>query len=298
MDIKQDSIYDPIRIIRINAGKHTGLHKMYISEKIFRKDYPKEKIYFPYYNADSINQWCMTDDGWIIQLLELYCCVNKGYKQENVPGRQSGHIYTQANAYKLLGNVVLYKFACRRCRVIWHSDSTVNASRFFGCALKMDDGHITENYNPLGKYMNPRKRHLITLMVAGASPVKAYMDAYNRPYNIAKTHAYRLIVKDPMIIEELGRHMKENIIDDLDKQEMSGDYLLQQMKNMIEDEKTTANVKAGLIMFLTKIRYHLTEKTGYLPDINDIRKAGGRIDMDTNPGELKDKLIKRVNGEQ
>lgn len=250
---------------------------MYISEKIFRTEHPDEKLYFPYWEATKSGDWCKCDDGWITQLLDTYQLRNIAHK--------SGQVTT------------VYRFSARMCRTYQRADGSLDASKFYGDVVKLDCNHMTENYNPLGKYMSEKKRKFVMLLCAGDLPGIAYMKAYNVPYRRALTMGYRIAMQDENVIKEMNKHMKSNIIEDLEKHGISGDYIMNELKRTIEDNKTTSQVRAAILLFLTKVTYGLEHKGLIKPDPNDLRGVGGTATigiMDNHPEELRSKLLERA----
>jgi hypothetical protein len=70
-----------MRIYRINKGKFTGEYEVFDSVKEFRESYPKEKLFDPWYSLEVVaGNWCVADDGYIIQCLHRYNLQNR-YRQ-------------------------------------------------------------------------------------------------------------------------------------------------------------------------------------------------------------------------
>lgn len=294
-------VYDPIKIIRINDGIHKGLHYLFISEKLFREHedgkYKNITIYRPWFAAEKDGDWCFTDDGWVVQLLKKTILFRKRYRDRDQMLDDTHDVYVQKQLEKrgILGQTITYKFPFRMGRVYFRTDGTINATRLDGSYCKVNQSNITNNFNPLGKYMNERKRAFIINMVSGLPPAIAYMKAYNVPYKRAKTSAYRLAMNDPQVIEELQKHMKLSLTEDLEKHGITGDYLLQEIKKTVDDNKTNSQVRAAMLLFLTKLTYNIDSKNQLPPpDSNDLRLSGGSAIIERSPDELKNALQRRL----
>jgi hypothetical protein len=249
----KDSIYDPIRYVRIAKGPNEGWHPMYISMKEFRKDYPHDTVYRPYWECKNIGDWCMTDDGWIVQCLNKYELIPKFYKDRVKLNTES---FNNKNA------VQCFKFSARTCNVYVRKDGTIKASKFLGTEVKLDPGRLSINYNPLGKYITERKKHFIALIVMGKSPTAAYMDSHKVSYGVAKSNAYNLLMKDEKVMKEISRRMGTNLLDDLNNTGITSDYIINELKSMIDDKKTNSAVKSALLLFLLKVQYKMDVKIG------------------------------------
>jgi hypothetical protein len=284
----KDSIYDPIRYIRIAKGPNEGWHPMYISLKEFRKEHTKEEVptvYRPYWECEKIGDWCYTDDGWIIQCLNKYELVPTFYKERIKLNPES---LNNRNA------VQCFKFAARTCNVYCRKDGTLKATKFYGVEVKLDSTRLSENYNPLGKYITEKKKHFITLVVTGSSPASAYMISHKVSYGIAKSNAYNLLMKDERVMKEISRRMGTNLIDDLNNKGMNSDYILDELKKMIDNKKTNSNVKQALLLFLLKVQYKMETRTTGLIDHNKITNA----EIIGDPEENRQKLLNNINNKE
>lgn len=287
-DINTKEITDPVRKIRITKGPHEGWHNVYYSEKVFREYYSKEEvpiIYRPYWTCKKAGDWIFTDDGYIVQVLDY---------RELIPSFYRNRVKRNPNSPNPKNSVIVIRTAARLCKVYTDKNGNLNASKFYGSAIKLTDGHLTENYNPMGKYITEKKKHFITLIVAGKSPAQAYMEVYKRNYQDAKNKAYNLLMKDEKMLKEISRRMGTNLIDDLNQTGMTSEYVLNEMKKMIDNKQTASATKAELIKFLIKMHYQLEMLSGKATDKNKIR-AGYTVvgDADENRNNLKKQLAEK-----
>lgn len=220
--------FDPIRQIRVYGGRFQGWHKIYCSEKVFRKDNPKYKkdIIRPYWEGEP-NDWVFADDGYVLQILDKYELINKFYKKMSEKMDK--------------GKTTVFIFATRMTRIYKRMDGTINANRFLGNYIPLYRNNLApETYNPLGRYMTERKRNFVLHLANGLPPSIAYMKAYNVNYSLAKSRGYRLAIEDEEVMEELRKHTNTNILDDLDDIDMTGPEILKCIKEIrkeIKEEK-------------------------------------------------------------
>jgi hypothetical protein len=276
-------IFDPVKQVRIARGPYKGWHNLYISEKIFKLTH-NEDVIFPYWEGTT-GSWVRVDDGWILQILNEYT-LNKKVNFEKPTAKRDW------------GFTKVFVTAVRMARVYWRKDGSMNASRLFGSTVVLERSHMTENFNPLGRYMNERKRLFILNIVNGMTPAIAYMKAYNVSYGMAKGKAYHLAMRDTQVREELAKHMKSTVIEDMEKKGMTGDYLMDEIKKTIDSNKLNSQVRAAMLLFLTKLSYNIESRQLTRGDPNDLRQHGGLGEILHTPDEVRGQLMERANREE
>lgn len=228
------------------------------------------------------------DDSFVSQLLLKYPLYRQ-FRDKTQKGTEHG--WTE-----------MLVFANKSMRLYHQVNGSVNPRRYLGGVSRLNSrGGEDECQSPIGKYMSDKKRQLALLIATGMTPAAAYAKAYNVGYVKARTVAYRAIIDDPLMLKEIKKHMKENIMDDLEKAGMTGDYLINEIKKTIEENRTNSQVRAAMLLFLTKIKYGLQDKGGaaFQRDMNDIRSVGANvsISLDNDPESIRKQLLERSNAE-
>jgi len=244
--------FDPKRQVRVRRGKHAGFHTIYNSVLAFKTEHANTEPKHPWWESE-VGDWVIADDGFIVQVLDKYELVNKKYHKDR-------HLMTTCKTY-------VYIFCNKTTSAYVRKDGSVHASRYLGSYVSLERNHMSNNYNPLGKSLTERKKQFIMYIVAGHTPAIAYMKAYKKPFSIAKRNGYRLAMQDEQVMSELERHVKRDLLHDMEKNGITPEYLMSKIKGTIDNNKENSQVRAAMILFLTKLTYGIGAKTE-LPIIN------------------------------
>lgn len=248
--------FDPKRQVRVRRGKHAGFHTIYNSVKSFKEDYANTEPKHPWWESD-VGDWVIADDGFVVQVLDKYELVNKKYHKDR-------HLMTRCKTY-------VFIFCNKTTSAYVRKDGSVHASRYLGSYVSLQRNHMSNDYNPLGKTLTERKKQFILLVVAGHTPAIAYMKAYKKPFSVAKRNGYRLAMQDEQVMSEIERHIKRDLLRDMESKGITPEYLMMKLKDTIDNNKENSQVRAGVLLFLTKLMYGIGGKNDLpAPDTNKI----------------------------
>lgn len=216
-----------MRIYTKRNGNHQGQHLIFdtIDEAIEElsgdsKDLnvnkqdltlPKRNVFQPWYAGNQMD-WVMSDDGRIVQILEL----NFLYKYRKDGSRttfRNGRPYYTAYFKTCFGTYSYFTLKDGSFKV-YH---TMNADVNLVMDIAVHNGSLSKSFEhrPFGKYLtNDKKMFVYWLWRSGFDPVVAYIKAYkgtinwkNKPYVVDKALQ---LCQDPYVIEELKYYMQKD----------------------------------------------------------------------------------------
>jgi hypothetical protein len=194
-----------LRYFEVRRGKYTGQHKIYNDVVEAEADGIKN-IKVPWYRPDvEIGDWCVADDGYVLQLLHKNTLINKR------------HISGQRTDYYRFCNGTFYVYYGKRGKR--------NIKNFYGNVAQSNKSSLSQS-SSLGRYMNSKKKYFVTLLASGLDPYNAYAKAYKASMLYTKSAAYiwkqiDMLLSDELVRKELMNELKPTIklLEDQIKQE-------------------------------------------------------------------------------
>lgn len=186
-----------MRQFTIRKGVYAGEHIIYDSIEEARSE--GKKVYSPWYTDDvEPGDWCVSDDGYVLQLLKRDKLINKRHK--------SGQ-YTD-----------YFRFCNGTFYVYYAKGGKRSIKNFYGVASANHKSSLG-NTSALGKYMTLKKKHFVTLVAQGFDPYHAYVRAY-KVNGASKNNIWiqvNKLLSDPVVKTELMEQLKP-VIFKLEKQ--------------------------------------------------------------------------------
>lgn len=185
-----------MREFEVRRGLYTGKHIIYDSVAEAEANGIKN-IKSPWYRSDvEIGDWCVSDDGYVLQLLHKNTLINKR------------HVSGQKTDY--------YRFCTGTVWVYYGKRGKNNIKNFYGNVASSHKSSLG-NTPSLGRYMTVKKKYFVTLLASGVDPYSAYVKAYKTMQLFTKSAAYiwkqiDTLLNDPLVRKELMKELKPTIV--------------------------------------------------------------------------------------
>ena len=196
-------------------------HYAYESEEEFRKAHPDTPLITDWKQAEE-GDWCVSDDGKIVQILKKGCLVDKK-KRDNDYIRTVIGMFNHRGSSPFVGTV---------------KDEIYRFTKKTGYQVKT------------GGYLTDAKKSFAKYVAHGMDPVKAYQKAF--PKTISLDHAERrstLLLKNKTVRQAVDKEI-ENLMSEVG---ITKRYLLETTKDVIDKIDVRDNDKLRAIETLMKI---------------------------------------------
>ena len=196
-------------------------HYAYESEEEFRKAHPDTPLIIDWKQAEE-GDWCVSDDGKIVQILKKGCFVDKK-KRDNDYIRTVIGMFNHRGSSPFVGTV---------------KDEIYRFTKKTGYQVKT------------GGYLTDAKKSFAKYVAHGMDPVKAYQKAF--PKTISLDHAERrstLLLKNKTVRQAVDKEI-ENLMSEVG---ITKRYLLETTKDVIDKIDVRDNDKLRAIETLMKI---------------------------------------------
>ena len=196
-------------------------HYAYESEEEFRKAHPDTPLITDWKQAEE-GDWCISDDGKIVQILKKGCFVDKK-KRDNDYIRTVIGMFNHRGSSPFVGTV---------------KDEIYRFTKKTGYQVKT------------GGYLTDAKKSFAKYVAHGMDPVKAYQKAF--PKTISLDHAERrstLLLKNKTVRQAVDKEI-ENLMSEVG---ITKRYLLETTKDVIDKIDVRDNDKLRAIETLMKI---------------------------------------------
>ena len=196
-------------------------HYAYESEEEFRKAHPDTPLITDWKQAEE-GDWCVSDDGKIVQILKKGCFVDKK-KRDNDYIRTVIGMFNHRGSSPFVGTV---------------KDEIYRFTKKTGYQVKT------------GGYLTDAKKSFAKYVAHGMDPVKAYQKAF--PKTISLDHAERrstLLLKNKTVRQAVDKEI-ENLMSEVG---ITKRYLLETTKDVIDKIDVRDNDKLRAIETLMKI---------------------------------------------
>ena len=196
-------------------------HYAYESEEEFRKAHPDTPLITDWKQAEE-GDWCVSDDGKIVQILKKGCFVDKK-KRDNDYIRTVIGMFNHRGSSPFDGTV---------------KDEIYRFTKKTGYQVKT------------GGYLTDAKKSFAKYVAHGMDPVKAYQKAF--PKTISLDHAERrstLLLKNKTVRQAVDKEI-ENLMSEVG---ITKRYLLETTKDVIDKIDVRDNDKLRAIETLMKI---------------------------------------------
>ena len=196
-------------------------HYAYESEEEFRKAHPDTPLITDWKQAEE-GDWCVSDDGKIVQILKKGCFVDKK-KRDNDYIRTVIGMFNHRGSSPFVGTI---------------KDEIYRFTKKTGYQVKT------------GGYLTDAKKSFAKYVAHGMDPVKAYQKAF--PKTISLDHAERrstLLLKNKTV-RQAGDKEIENLMSEVG---ITKRYLLETTKDVIDKIDVRDNDKLRAIETLMKI---------------------------------------------
>ena len=220
-----------MREFEVRRGNYTGKHIIYDGVKE-AMDSGIKYIVSPWYRPDAqIGDWCVADDGYVLQLLHKNKMINK---------RHTSGQYT-----------VYYRFCTGTVYVYYGRNGKTHIKNFYGAVANSNKSALGGTPT-VGRYMTNKKKYFVTLLVTGLDPYNAYIKAYKTNQMFTKSASYiwrqiDLLLSDPLVKKELMKELKPTV---------------KLLEEEIKKETGFANLQDWLVNELTTL---LTKSKGLRP---------------------------------
>ena len=193
-------------------------YNLYSDEEEFRKHHPKEDIIDDWRSA-QVGEWVRSDDGKVMNIIHRWNMTDTSVGMN----RKNDFIRT------LLGTASTGKYTKLA------GDPAKSIYRFI-------------NYKK-GKINTVRERNFAKMVAMGAKPVNAYLNCYStNDYGYARQRSLALL-REKRIRTMVDKEI-ELLLDDLG---ISKTYLLEEMKNVVDNKKARDGDKLRALETLMKI---------------------------------------------
>ena len=196
-------------------------HYAYESEEEFRKAHPDTPLITDWKQAEE-GDWCVSDDGKIVQVLKKGCFVDKK-KRDNDYIRTVIGMFNHRGSSPFAGTV---------------KDEIYRFTKKTGYQVKT------------GGYLTDAKKNFAKYVAHGMDPVKAYQKAF--PKTVSLDHAERrstLLLKNKTVRQAVDKEI-ENLMSEVG---ITKRYLLETTKDVIDKIDVRDNDKLRAIETLMKI---------------------------------------------
>ena len=196
-------------------------HYAYESEGEFRKAHPDTPLITDWKQAEE-GDWCVSDDGKIVQILKKGCFVDKK-KRDNDYIRTGIGMFNHRGSSPFAGTV---------------KDEIYRFTKKTGYQVKT------------GGYLTDAKKNFAKYVAHGMDPVKAYQKAF--PKTVCLDHAERrstLLLKNKTVRQAVDKEI-ENLMSEVG---ITKRYLLETTKDVIDKIDVRDNDKLRAIETLMKI---------------------------------------------
>ena len=196
-------------------------HYAYESEEEFRKAHPDTPLITDWKQAEE-GDWCVSDDGKIVQILKKGCFVDKK-KRDNDYIRTVIGMFNHRGSSPFVGTI---------------KDEIYRFTKKTGYQVKT------------GGYLTDAKKSFAKYVAHGMDPVKAYQKAF--PKTISLDHAERrstLLLKNNTVRQAVDKEI-ENLMSEVG---ITKRYLLETTKDVIDKIDVRDNDKLRAIETLMKI---------------------------------------------
>ena len=196
-------------------------HYAYESEQEFRKAHPDTPLITDWKQAEE-GDWCVSDDGKIVQILKKGCFVDKKKRDNNYIRTVIG-MFNHRGSSPFVGTI---------------KDEIYRFTKKTGYQVKT------------GGYLTDAKRHFAKYVAHGMDPVEAYQKAF--PKTTSLNHAERrstLLLKNKTVRQAVDKEI-ENLMSEVG---ITKRYLLETTKDVIDKIDVRDNDKLRAIETLMKI---------------------------------------------
>ena len=196
-------------------------HFAYESELEFRTAHPNTPLITDWKKAEE-GDWCLTDDGKIVQILKKGCFVDKKKRDNNYIRTVIG-MFNHRGSSPFVGTI---------------KDEIYRFTKKTGYQVKT------------GGYLTDAKRHFAKYVAHGMDPVEAYQKAF--PKTTSLDHAERrstLLLKNKTVRQAVDKEI-ENLMSEVG---ITKRYLLETTKDVIDKIDVRDNDKLRAIETLMKI---------------------------------------------
>lgn len=196
-------------------------HYAYESEEEFRKAHPDTPLITDWKKAEE-GDWCVSDDGKIVQILKKGCFVDKKKRDNNYIRTVIG-MFNHRGSSPFVGTI---------------KDEIYRFTKKTGYQVKT------------GGYLTDAKRHFAKYVAHGMDPVEAYQKAF--PKTTSLDHAERrstLLLKNKTVRQAVDKEI-ENLMSEVG---ITKRYLLETTKDVIDKIDVRDNDKLRAIETLMKI---------------------------------------------
>jgi len=229
-----------MRKFTVRRGKYAGEHTIYDSLKEAVAD-GKSNVKTPWYGPDvEIGDWCLSDDGYVVQCLHKFKLINKQHR--------SGQ-YTDT-----------FRFPNGTFYVYYDKKGNRHIKNFYAVAAKNNKSSLG-NSSALGRFMTIKKKHFVTLVAGGVDPYTAYIKAYNK--HTASPNGIWIqvnkLLNDTLVREALVEELKpfmEKV--EIKIREATGhktiiDFMVDQLTTLMIDMKLPAKEKRANIKLMLEL---------------------------------------------
>lgn len=228
-----------MRNFTVRRGTFKGQHKIYESVEEANSAGISE-LRHPWYKDTEIGDWCVSDDGYIVQCLSKYILKNKRHKSNQ--------------------KTVCYRFPQGTFYVYHDAKGNLKPKNFYAFVANANKSSLG-NTSSLGRYLTIPKREFIMLMGMGYDPYSAYVKAFKVKNSSPHYIGIQLnkLLTDPVIQEELMEALKPFMSKVQDKiKEKSGydsleDLFIERTANVLLKETKSAKEELAIIEFAYKV---------------------------------------------
>ena len=229
-----------MRKFTIRRGHYAGEHIIYDSLEEAKTANIKDIKTHWYDSSVKAGDWCLADDGYVVQCLNRFRLVNKKHR--------SGQ-YTDT-----------FRFPNGTFYVYYDKKGNRHIKNFYAVAARNHKSSLG-NTSVLGRYMTFKKKHFVTLVAGGMDPYTAYLKAYNK--HTASPNGVWIqvnkLLNDEIVREALVKELKpfmEKVEDKI--KEATGhksilDFMVDQLTTLMIDMKLSAKEKRANIKLMLEL---------------------------------------------
>ena len=276
-----DIYLNRVRIYTLKKGKFAGDHYIfndneeackYLSTKLENLNVNKQDLLdpldcFPHWSKGEIGDWVRSDDGRILQVLNIYYGKSAGREYSTKTGNWVGT--------KMVKTVV--KPAC----LYGKAGGTIVIPCLLADPKSLTDVHfnrasIGQHKTIAGKYLTMRKRLFAYYVYLLADPIRAYNIVFNvRQRRFGKykaTHVMFKLLKDEWVIKEIQSYLptkmekesfKERLTKALEDKNLGPERFAAEMDDGLKKTKPGSMSHSTWVKMLGSInQYAFTEKLG------------------------------------
>lgn len=270
---------------RIRSGKYAGTYHIYTEDEAKSR---KIRYHNDWVNCKP-NEWGLTDDGYVVKCLDRYQLVNR-QKQITIAYRFPFILIPAGYDVKIkdISNVpseYIYGGRISKTRLIY--DIVVENRKIDSVELfikphgrlewglrKYSRTSFSGENRSYPKRLTGRAKLFIELIRTGYDPISAYMKAFNyfHPrYDYIKVRVFKLL-ENPAVIQHITETgAMDDFIKELERQGITNEYLVREIKRTIDDNKVSSQVRASMIALILRVKNLIgTSKSVSLSDVKPV----------------------------